>query len=32
MVINGMKENFQPPTDDEGYDELIIINPFVGAK
>jgi len=29
MVINGMKENFQPPTDDEGYDELIIINPFV---
>ena len=29
MVINGMKKSFEPPTEDEGYDELIIINPFV---
>jgi len=32
MVINGMKKNFEPPTEDEGYDEIVVINPFVGAK
>lgn len=32
-VINGMKANFEPPTEkDEGYDDIIKINPFVGAK
>ena len=32
MVINGMKKSFEPPTEDEGYNELVVINPFKGAK
>lgn len=31
-VIKGMKENFEEPTEDEGYDEIIKINPLEGCK
>jgi len=27
-VINGMISNFEEPTEDEGYDEILKINPF----
>lgn len=31
-VIEGMRANFEPPTIDEGYDEIMKINTFIGAK
>lgn len=32
QVINGMKKNFEPPTDEEGYNKLVKVNPFESSK